>query len=122
MSKWLVPLLAWLGAVVVAGAVVLVWTHVVFSSASRIGGEQATVISAVSLQVALLAVFFLVVTFGLATLGFLGYRQIEGRAVEEAKREAKLVAEKVVFSERLPIEGQPQKEKETENREEEGEA
>ena len=86
------PVLLWLAAVVIAGGGVLIWTRVVLSSASGIGGEPATVVSAISLQVALLAVFFLVVTFGIAVFGFLGYRKIHDTATEDARREARKVA------------------------------
>ena len=75
------PVLFWFAAIVIAGVGVLIWTWVVLSSASGIGGEQATVVSAISLQVALLAVFFLMVTFGIAVLGFFGYRQIHDTVI-----------------------------------------
>lgn len=89
MRPWK-PALAWLGAVVVAAVLVVGWTRVVLHSASSVGGEQATVISAVSLQVALLNAFFLMVTFGIAVLGFFGFRQVRSElrdvAIEEARR------------------------------------
>lgn len=85
------PVFVWLVAVVAAAVMVIVWTKVVLHSASSLGGEQTTVISAVSLQVALLNAFFLVVTFGLATLGFFGFRQVRSelrQVAEEAARKA----------------------------------
>ena len=98
MGKLAKPVLFWLAAVVIAGGGVLIWTRVVLSSASGIGGEPATVVSAISLQVALLAVFFLMVTFGIAVLGFFGYRQIHDTVIAEARQEARTVSEQTAHN------------------------
>ena len=98
MGKLAKPVLFWLAAVVIAGGGVLLWTRVVLSSASGIGGEPATVVSAISLQVALLAVFFLMVTFGIAVLGFFGYRQIHDTVIAEARQEARTVSEQTAHN------------------------
>ena len=75
---------AWAILVVAAAGGVAAWAWVVSRSATRIGGETATVISALSLQVSLLTVFFVMVAFGLAVLAFFQVRTIQQSATQKA--------------------------------------
>lgn len=98
--RWLwrvLTVLATAAVLALALGLVLAWPIVVGYSALRFEETGAPAIAAVSLQVALLAAFFFMVTFGIAVLAFFGYRTIHDTAVADAKREARDVAEDTVY-------------------------
>ena len=72
------------------------WVTTILGASKELGGdEHSAIITAVSLQVSLLAVFFLVASIALGLLGFFGYQNIEKAAVDRAVQEAETVATSV---------------------------
>ena len=69
------------------------WVTTILGASKELGGdEHSAIITAVSLQVSLLAVFFLVASIALGLLGFFGYRNIEKATIAQAVETAEKAA------------------------------